>query len=642
MNRVIRILRLFAFSAGVLACVAAFASFSSPSYAAGTAILQCTIVDAASDAVIPARCRLIDMNGSNRFPPAGTSFYHPARGGYFYTGGSFSCTVPVGSVAVTVKRGFAYREAAESVNVRSDTSIVIELERIVSMDSLGWYSGDTHVHIDHAGGAYVLDPEDAFFMANAEGLNVVNCLDNDYYFTGASASCSTPECIVFMSEEMRSSCYGHLGLLGLSSLVSPVSSIWWPMTMDIADSAHTREGSLVVSAHPVSSDVFTQVESWPGNGIARELPVDCLIDRIDAVDVLSYSNCHNGGIEIDLWYRLLNCGFRLPASAGTDAAMNRLDSYPLGGFRVYARVAGDVLSAESWFEALAGGRTFVTNGPLITRFEVGGHTSGDSIGFAQPGAVVPVEISVKSVHPINRIEIVRNGAPAVTMLFEPPRSSVDTSVSVALYESSWVATGVYGTKRGWIPAGDFLFAHTSPVYITVGGRPILERGDAEFFVQWIEDLELLAASKGQWADTAQALRVFRDLAAARAWYEERAVGGVTDALGAHPRTPSALRCENVPNPFGNGTVIGFDIPVSPGRSTAGDEREESESRVTLAIYDASGRLVRRLVEAPLPAGRYRIAWDGRDERGRNAASGIYFARISAGRGAFTRKLVLVR
>jgi len=638
MRLAIRTERVSVFVAGAAFAAAAVAA---PQHlqAASTAVLHCTIVDATTLAPLAARCRMIDRFQSNRYPFFMTSFYHAAAGGYFYSNGSFSCVVPTGPVVLTAKHGCEYRETVDSVTVNADTSIVVGLDRMISMDSLGWYCGDTHVHIDHSGGSYVLDPNAAHLMANAEGLFIANCLDNSYYFTGGAASCSTPDCYVYMSEEMRSASYGHLGLLGLHAIVEPVSSSWWPMSMDVADSAHAQRGAIVIAAHPVSSDDYAQVESWPGDGIARELAVDCIAHRIDAVDILSYSNCHQGGIELDTWYRLLNCGFRLSASAGTDAAMNRLDSGPLGAFRTYVRIADEVTSPTHWFAALAAGHSFVTNGPLITRFEVDGRSSGDSCSFAEPGAVLTGRISVRSVYPVDRIEVVRNGDVVVTVSLDPPRGAVDTSFSCSIFESSWVAARVHGPKRGWITPGDYLFAHTSPVYCVVHGRRILDRDDAALLEQNVGALELLAGEKGAWPDTIQSSRVFRELAAARSWYDALAVGVVADVRSA---TPPALRCENAPNPFGGGTEILFQVPGAREARPSGGSRLLASAPVTLAIYDVSGRLLRRFVEAPLPAGTHRVRWDGRDERGREVASGIYFARLSAGGRIFSRKMIRIR
>jgi hypothetical protein len=634
----------FATALGAMSFAAAPAVFPSSLAAGSTPNFHCSIVDAATGASLSARCRIVDPAGTKWYPPLYTSFYHYASGGYFYANGSISCAVPAGPLTLTLKCGFEYREVSLSLNVTADTSIVVGLERIVSMDALGWFSGDSHTHINHNGGYYVLGPEQALFMASAEGLNIVNCLDNSYHFTGAPASCSTPERIVFMSEEMRSSSYGHFGLIGLRSFILPSSSIWWPLAMDIADSVHAQPGALIIAAHPSPTNDFTQVETWPGSGIARELPIDCISRRVDAIDVMSYSNFQSGGVDLDMWYRLLNCGFRIPASAGTDAVVNRLDSNPFGGFRVYVRIGDDGFCADNWFDGLAAGRTFVTNGPLITRFEVDGRASGDSCFYAQPGAIVSGRVSVESAYPIDRIEIVRNGGVELALRLQPSRSSIDTVFSFPLYESSWIAARVIGTKRGWIVAGDSLFAHASPVYCAVAGLPILVRNDAAYLAQWIEDLDLLVRAKGQWSNPSQSARVLGELAAARSWYEERAYGSVADAGGALRDAPPVLSCRNSPNPFNGATVIDFDVGFDPSRAGEGGSMVsgQSEIRADLAIYDVSGRLVRRLAGARLVAGTYRIEWDGKDERGQGAPSGIYFARLAAEGRTFSRKMVVIR
>ena len=60
----------------------------------------------------------------------------------------------------------------------------------------------------------------------------------------------------------------------------------------------------------------------------------------------------------------------------------------------------------------------------------------------------------------------------------------------------------------------------------------------------------------------------------------------------------------------------------------------------IAIYSVNGRLVRRLTEA-LPGGESSLTWDGRDDRGNRAASGVYFARVQANEETGKGKLVLI-
>jgi hypothetical protein len=71
---------------------------------------------------------------------------------------------------------------------------------------------------------------------------------------------------------------------------------------------------------------------------------------------------------------------------------------------------------------------------------------------------------------------------------------------------------------------------------------------------------------------------------------------------------------NAPNPFAAATAFRFDL-AAPGPAT-------------VRVYSANGRLVRTLLASPLPAGRFLAGWDGRDDRGALAPSGVYFVRLT--------------
>jgi flagellar hook assembly protein FlgD len=64
--------------------------------------------------------------------------------------------------------------------------------------------------------------------------------------------------------------------------------------------------------------------------------------------------------------------------------------------------------------------------------------------------------------------------------------------------------------------------------------------------------------------------------------------------------------------------------------------------VHLVVYDVRGARVRTLVAGPRAAGRYVAEWDGRDEAGAPAGSGIYFCRMTTTGFASTRKMVLLK
>jgi hypothetical protein len=93
--------------------------------------------------------------------------------------------------------------------------------------------------------------------------------------------------------------------------------------------------------------------------------------------------------------------------------------------------------------------------------------------------------------------------------------------------------------------------------------------------------------------------------------------------------PVRIAVGNYPNPFNPTTSVGYAVPRT--------------GAVDLSIYDASGRLVRTLVEVPShDAGRHSVSWDGRDENGVEVAAGVYFARLTVDSESATGKMVLLK
>lgn len=94
------------------------------------------------------------------------------------------------------------------------------------------------------------------------------------------------------------------------------------------------------------------------------------------------------------------------------------------------------------------------------------------------------------------------------------------------------------------------------------------------------------------------------------------IGWLSNATGVEASSsPQAFRMRSAPNPFRPSTDISLVLP------SAGSTR--------LEIYDPQGRLVKRLVNGWLPAGRHIVTWDGTDRAGRPVASGVYFSHVTS-------------
>jgi hypothetical protein len=95
-----------------------------------------------------------------------------------------------------------------------------------------------------------------------------------------------------------------------------------------------------------------------------------------------------------------------------------------------------------------------------------------------------------------------------------------------------------------------------------------------------------------------------------------------------PAAYAGLALTAWPNPFNPGTKLTVTVPA--------------EGPVQLSVYDLSGRRIRSLLARSLVAGDHPVSWDGRDDRGTQVPSGVYFARALTATGGATAKLLLVK
>jgi TolB protein len=385
------------------------------------------------------------------------------------------------------------------------------------------------VHMNY-GGAYRNTPRHLAFQARAEDLHVVEDLivnkeqripDIAYFRTNADPA-SGPGFVLMHAQEFHTSVWGHMGLLGLSSHYilpeyagypnTPAASLF-PDNATIADLAHAQS-ALVGYVHPFDTkpDPADTVE-----GLTYELPVDVALGKVDYLEVMGFSD-HL--ITSEIWYRLLNCGFRLSAGAGTDAFPNFASLRgPPGLVRVFVR-SGPVLDHRRWLAGLKAGRTFVTNAPLL-EFSLGGHAIGDEIRLASGNHQLVARVGLRSNVPIDHLEIVGNGKVVATIPLRGDRTMASDSFSIPVTASGWYVLRAYG-DRATLPVLDlYPFGSTSPIYVRVGDSRVRSPADAAFFVRWIERLDAAARASTAWRTPGEQTLVLRNFAEARAVFEER-------------------------------------------------------------------------------------------------------------------------
>jgi Tol biopolymer transport system component len=452
----------------------------------------------------------------------------PFEAHYFHARGEAVISVPAGAIDVEILHGFERRFERHRLVMRAgepaDLAVNLDEGVLHVPDPGRWVSADVHVHMNY-GGVYRNSPQHLVTQAEAEGLGIVNALivNKEQRFPdiahngGQRDTASQPDALVVHGQEYHTSYWGHLGLLDIrGSIILPgyagypntAAASLYPMNADIADLGHAR-GALVGYVHPF--DDAPEPLAQPRQPLSNELPIDVALGKVDYMEILGFSDHRT---TADVWYRLLNLGFRIPAAGGTDAMANFASLRgPVGMNRVYAHVPDAALSEEDWLSALKTGRTFATNGPLLG-FTLGGAAIGDELQFAAGRRNLAYSLRVESIVPVDRLELVCNGR--VMRTLKGPLAHGSFTGTIALTESGWCVLRA-STEGAHHPVLDnYVYATTSPIYITIAGRKPHAVQDARFFTAWVDRVAETTAAYPDWNSATEKAGVLARLAQARA------------------------------------------------------------------------------------------------------------------------------
>jgi len=449
---------------------------------------------------------------------------------YFHISGEAGLTVPSGRVEVEVMKGFEYHVEMKTVQVATDqtTKLTVQLRplNLPQKAPSHWVSGDVHIHMNY-GGAYRNTPKHLVGQAAAENLSIVADLivnkeqriPDIAYFSTKPDPASTGTNLLFHGQEFHTSYWGHLGLLNLTqnflipgyvAYPNTAAASLFPTNAAVADMAH-QQHALVGYVHPY--DTFP--DPAKDATLTHELPVDVALGKVDYIEVLGFSD-HKSTAAV--WYRLLNCGFRLPAAAGTDAMANFASLRgPVGLNRVYADVPQGPLNIESWLSSLKHGHTFATNGPLLG-FTLGGRKLGDELRLPASENKIKFTAWLRSMVPIDHLEVICNGRVVRELKLTDDRETANVEDVIPISQSGWCLLRAWSDKAEHPVLDAYPYATTSPIYVTVAGEPAKPAEDAAYFIAWIDRMMQDAKSNRDWNTQAEKISTLNLLEQARAVY----------------------------------------------------------------------------------------------------------------------------
>ncbi len=468
--------------------------------ASGTADSSCAVQPAQEKSIrfrirdpetnepLPVRIEVCDQNNKSFWTPLrGTSYavtkeqagwqtplWAFQTGPYFYIDGEAELGVDPAGKTVRIYHGFEYEPVV--MKVPADGVVEAVPRRWINMAAKGWHSGHTHIHTTDAG-MPVLFTRFWPLVARAEDISVSNILTlkgewetnpiyaNEYPMGQVQWACGEGQIIAY-GQEYRNNPYGHVCLLGIDELIEPISTgalgeLGGPdfppnaLILDIA----LAQNAVTIGAHfGLSILDNNQIETnWPSTGF--EMPVDVALKKIQIAEIYGF-----GGKQ-DVWYKLLNCGFELPATAGPDWDIKDT-------LRTYVYLGGEQLTFERWTEALKQGKNFITKGPMIF-FTVDGQRPGAKLNYSERPKEVVIRANAVLPEQSIPVEIIING--------EVAAQGKDIDKTITLTDSCWIAARCSD-------------AHTSPVYVALEGRP---RGSAKQAKEFLAAIDRLT----EWVNT---------------------------------------------------------------------------------------------------------------------------------------------
>ncbi|MEA1997488.1 MAG: CehA/McbA family metallohydrolase [Gemmatimonadota bacterium] len=442
------------------------------------ALLRVCLRDAATGRIVSATACVNDgaqepdRDGYSRFSlrRSGNRMKGPIRFRplkyYFYTDGRFEVRVPPGTVTLEFGKGYEYAQRKVSLRAAPGDTVELDvsLERWIDMAVSGWYSGDTHIHMNRTGAnddtllavtsakdiryAYLLSMNTGGY---GQGKEYESWLQAEGLGDGSTSNLGPY--FISSGQEYRTGTLGHVTIIMTDSYVPGAGFVEdvekGPSLGVIADQTHKLRGFIGL-AH--------------GGYHCQEADGILLADKMDFLELLQFGGYRSLGL--DGWYDFLNLGYRLPIVGACDFPYTR----ELGSEITYIW-SDSVPSPRSFAQGLVNGKSFVTSGPMLF-LTVGGKKPGEIISFAGGAdTTLNVKLEVKSeIYPVRYLELIVNGWVVVREMIPETKTGWQLEHRLRVTGSVWVAARTYshaGTE-----------AHTNPVYIYVRGRLPFNRDSA--------------------------------------------------------------------------------------------------------------------------------------------------------------------
>ena len=408
--------------------------------------------------------------------------------GHFACEGNATLTIPEGNYTYEIESGKEFYTEKGSLRIVKGKTLVknIALVRFADITSEGWYGGDMHNHTKIEVTPMLMKSENihityvpwwwinhSFGKGSEKSLLEYDPLiqfdGNRFIYTRAGEDERRDATLMFFNipedVEIGDSNWTFPPTVHYAETFGKMENVWvhldhmfwWQMPALLASG---ELNSIEVINNNFTREGVNDTEAW---GKPR--------------DMKKYPHPFgNAKYQQDVYFEMLNCGIFIPPVAGSAACVG---GEPFGYNRVYVKVDGE-LTWEKWWQNLAKGRCFITNGPLL-RAKANGKLPGHTFKPWGNNQKINFDIELDSRDKVTQIQVIYNGK----------------IVSSTPY-SQWLETGkipaINCTETGWVlirvltdNPGTYRLAMTAPYFIEIGKtKKRISKKSVEFFLDWAQ------------------------------------------------------------------------------------------------------------------------------------------------------------
>lgn len=437
-----------------------------------------------------------------------------------YARGTGKVAVPLSPNAkrgvVYVAKGLAYFPEAVPFEVSGQgTKVTVEIRRWSEIQQEGWVPADTHVHYDRS------DPEhnrDWLTMLAADGLTHAHFLVlkggnlpgvwAKQYAYGEKGETSDGERLIRPGEEYRDPEQGHVNLFGIHDIIEPISTggsgrpaipFNYPPLYEVLQKTR-KAGGIGGPAH------------GGGGGRHSTAVLDTILGAVDFIEIGNTPE-H----KFDTWYQLMNCGFVLPPTAGTDLpnfSVRDVWQPFFGEIRMYVHL-GKMRGYGPWVKALKRGEVFVSSGPII-KFSINGIGPGGTVRLPAGGGELELEAELASPRKLQVLEIIKNGTVVASVVRYVKRGNIyriRLQRKIRIARSSWLAARGSGLRKQMLEKHfsheEDTLAHTGAVRVLVEDQPITSPDDARLLLERLTEQREFYSRDAQYEQAEHRIRYLK-------------------------------------------------------------------------------------------------------------------------------------